>query len=233
MPVGVVSAMEEEIALYRDTCTIVGGTERAGLTVHQAQYEGHTLVLVRAGVGKVNAAMATQLLIDEFNVGAVLCTGSAGALHDEFCIGDVVVAEECIQHDLRVDFLDIPPGQIPFTDLRIFEAAPALVEEAHTVDHPDGAIYRGRVLTGDTFVQNETVRRSLHEEFGGDCVDMEGAAVGQVCRLNSIPFLVVRAISDRADGRSDVDFQAFLPKAARTSAHIVLHLLTTRPSDSW
>jgi adenosylhomocysteine nucleosidase len=227
MPLAVISAMAEEIELYLDTCTIGETRERAGLTVHEATYHGRDLVLVKAGVGKVNAAMCTQLLIDDFDVDAVICTGSAGALHDGLDIGDVIVAEDCVQHDVRVDFLGLPPGQIPFSDHRFFKAAPTFVERAGAVDLPEHDVVLGRVCTGDTFIQDETRRNEIRDELDGDCVEMEGAAVGQVCTLNDVPFLLVRAISDRADGSSDVDFQDFLHEAAQYSARIVLHLLET------
>jgi adenosylhomocysteine nucleosidase len=221
------SAMAEEIELYLETCTIEKTRERAGLTFHEATYHGHDLVLVKAGVGKVNAAMCTQILVDDFDADAVICTGSAGALHDGLDIGDVIVAEDCVQHDVRVDFLGLPPGQIPFSDLRFFSADPALVDAARAVDLSEHTLRVGRVCTGDTFIQDEARRGAIREELDGDCVEMEGAAVGQVCTLNDVPFLLVRAISDRADGSSDIDFQAFLHEAAQSSARIVLHLLET------
>jgi adenosylhomocysteine nucleosidase len=221
------SAMAEEIELYLETCTIEKTRERAGLTFHEATYHGHDLVLVKAGVGKVNAAMCTQILVDDFDADAVICTGSAGALHDGLDIGDVIVAEDCVQHDVRVDFLGLPPGQIPFSDLRFFSADPALVDAARAVDLSEHTLRVGRLCTGDTFIQDEERRGAIREELDGDCVEMEGAAVGQVCTLNDVPFLLVRAISDRADGSSDIDFQAFLHEAAQSSARIVLHLLET------
>ena len=231
MPLGIVSAMAEEIALYLDACTVERTRQRAGLTLHRAQYHGHDLILVKAGVGKVNAAMCTQLLIDDFEIETVICTGTAGALHDGLDIGDVVVAEDCVQHDVRVDFLGLPPGQIPFTDHRFFEAAPSLVERLRAVEETRHDVSVGRVCTGDTFIQDEARRAELREELGGDCVEMEGAAVGQVCTLNDIPFLLVRAISDRADGSSDVDFQKFLREAAETSARMILRLLEGLPKE--
>lgn len=227
------SAMDAEIELYLDRCDLRDSVQRAGLTIHESRQPsgfGHDLLLVRAGVGKVNAALCTQLLIDAFDAHTVICTGSAGALHDGLDIGDVVIAEDCVQHDVKVEFLDLPRGQIPFTEHRFFETSPTLRDHAQDVSLPDHSIHVGRVLTGDTFVQDEAYRRQLREELDGDCVEMEGAAVGQVCAVNDVPYLVVRAISDRADGSSDVDFQSFLEDAARSSAQIVLHLLETMPA---
>lgn len=231
MRIAVLSAMAEELALYEETCRLEGAVEQAGLTLQSARFEGHDLVLVKTGVGKVNAALATQLVIDRMNPEAVICTGTAGALHDGLAVGDLLVGEDCLQHDLRVEFLGLSPGHIPFTDLREFTSAPSLVQRAQAIDLPEHTVHTGRVLTGDTFVQNDTTRRTLHDELGGDCVEMEGAAVGQVCTLNEVPFLIVRAISDRADGSSDIDFQTFLHDAAWSSARLVLQLLTEVSAD--
>lgn len=227
MPQAIMSAMDVEMELYLDQCDIRGSVQRAGLTFHEAEWHGLELVLVKAGVGKVNAALCTQILVDAFGADSVICTGSAGTLTSALDIGDIVVATDCVQHDVVVDFLGLPRGQIPFTDHRFFETDPALRRHALEVDLANHRIVEGRVLTGDAFVEDEAHRQRLREELEGDCVEMEGAAVGQVCAMNDVPYLVIRAISDHADGTSDVDFQAFLEEAAHSAARIVLHLLET------
>jgi adenosylhomocysteine nucleosidase len=232
MTVAILSAMAEEMELYLDTCTVDRTRTHAGLQVHDARHQGHDLVLVRCGVGKVNATLCTQLVVDRYDVDAVLCTGTAGALHDGLDIGDVVVSRDCVQHDVHVEFLDLPRGAIPFSDLRFFSASPPLLRRARSVTLPGRAVRVGRVCTGDTFVQDPAARADLRASLEGDCVEMEGAAVGQVCILNDVPFLLVRAISDRADGASDVDFKAFLREAAHASAEVVLHLLDTLSSEA-
>jgi len=221
--------MDVEIKLYLERCDLLRSTQRAGLTFHEAEWHGHQLVLVRAGVGKVNAAFCTQILIQAFGVDSVICTGSAGALSPDLDIGDIVLATDCVQHDVVVDFLGLPRGHIPFTDHRFFDTDPVLRRHARAVDLPDHTLVEGRVLTGDTFVEEEAYRSEIREDLDGDCVEMEGAAVGQVCTMNDVPYLVVRAISDRADGTSDVDFDAFLEEAAHSSSRIVLHTLESIP----
>lgn len=233
MPLAIMSAMDVEIERYLETCTLHDATRRAGLTFHEAEWHGHDLVLVRSGVGKVNAALCTQILIDIFGADAVICTGSAGALTASLDIGDVVVASDCVQHDVLVEFLGLARGEIPFADHRFFETDPVLRRRALEVSLPDHTIVEGRVLTGDTFVEDETYRENIRGDLDGQCVEMEGAAVGQVCTMNDVPYVVVRAISDRADGTSDVDFEAFLREAAHSSSQIVLHLLQSlSPSGS-
>lgn len=225
MAIAIISALAEEMELYFETCTVVASRERCGLQLHEAEYRGHSLILVKGGVGKVNAALCTQVLIDTYDVDAVVCTGSAGALHEGLEIGDVLIAEDCVQHDVHVEFLNLPRGQIPFSDLRFFTSSEVLVERARRVQISDHAVRTGRVCTGDTFIQDPAIRNEIREELDGDCVEMEGAAVGHVCTVNDVPFLLIRAISDHADGSSERDFQAFLQEAARSSAQIVLHLL--------
>ena len=188
-------------------------------------------MLVRAGVGKVSAALCTQILIDAFDADAVICTGSAGAVNPSLDIGDIVVATDCVQHDVVIKFLGLSRGQIPFTDHRFFETDSTLRARALEVDLPDHQITAGRVLTGDRFIEDETDRQKLRDELDGDCVEMEGAAVGQVCAVNDVPYLIVRAISDRADGASDVDFEAFLKEAAYSSSQIVLHTLKAMDAE--
>ncbi len=231
MPLAIMSAMDVEIELYLDRCEIHGSTQRAGLTFHDAEWHGHELVLVKAGVGKVNAALCTQILIDAFDADTVICTGSAGAVNRALDIGDIVVATDCVQHDVVVEFLGLPRGQIPFTDFRFFETDPTLRSRALEVNLSDHRSTEGRVLTGDTFIEDEVHRHQLREELEGDCVEMEGAAVGQVCAMNDVPYLVVRAISDRADGTSDIDFESFLKGAAYSSSRIVLHTLEAMVSE--
>jgi len=232
MPLAITSAMDVEMELYLDRCDIRESTTKAGLTFHEATWHGHDLVLVRAGVGKVNAALCTQILIDAFDADAVICTGSAGAVNPALNIGDIVVAEDCVQHDVVVKFLGLPRGQIPFTDFRFFTTDPALRNRALEVVLPDHRITSGRVLTGDRFIEDDADRQQLLKELDGDCVEMEGGAVGQVCAVNDVPFLIVRAISDRADGTSDVDFDAFLKEAAHSSAQIVLQTLEALDPES-
>lgn len=231
MTIGIMSAMDVEMELYLDRCTVERSTEFGGLTFHEGRWSDHELTLVRAGVGKVNSAMCAQMLIDAFDVGAIICTGSAGALNPELEIGDILVAEDCVQHDVVVEFLGLPRGQIPFTDHRFFDTSAALREHATTISFPDREIRTGRVLTGDRFIEDEERRRLLREELRGDCVEMEGAAVGQVCTIHDIPYLVVRAISDHADGSSDVDFGAFLKDAGDASGEMVLRILESAGPD--
>ncbi|MFW5802163.1 MAG: 5'-methylthioadenosine/adenosylhomocysteine nucleosidase [Spirochaeta sp.] len=174
------------------------------------------------GVGKVMAAMNTQRLIDKLQPQAVLMVGVAGGLNPELTIGDVIAADQSIQHDLDVTELGMPRGQVPFTKYRWYQADKALLNAAMQVQ-PEGTnhagqpirVVSGRVLTGDTFMsraaqqQNRYMRNELH----GDAVDMESAAVAQVCVSNMVPHVIVRVISDTADGSAKIDFQRFLPSA--------------------
>lgn len=228
---GIMSALDAEIEQCLDRCDLRTSTERAGLTFHEGRWANHELVLVRSGVGKVNASLCAQLLIDTYGRLPIICTGSAGALNPKLDVGDIVVAKDCVQHDVSVEFLGLPRGQIPFTSHRFFETSERLRRPALDLSLRDRTIREGRVATGDVFVEEKDHRRQLRDELEGDCVDMESGAVGQVCTMNDVPFLAVRAISDHADGTSDIDFDAFLEDAARASSELVFRLLDALETD--
>ncbi|AFG38591.1 5'-methylthioadenosine/adenosylhomocysteine nucleosidase [Spirochaeta africana] len=176
------------------------------------------------GVGKVMAAMTTQRIIDELAPQAVLMVGVAGGLNPRLSIGDVVVGAETLQHDLDVTALGIPRGTVPFTGYRWLAGDEQLLQAAkHTIlpgKNEAGQpvqLHAGRILTGDQFMSRaaQQQHRYLVDELNGDAVDMESAAVAQVCVCNNIPHLVLRVISDTADGSARVDFWRFLPRAGQ------------------
>jgi len=182
---------------------------------------------VKSGVGKVNAAVCTQILIDAFAVDAIIFTGVAGALDPTLDIGDIVVSLDAMHHDMDATALGFPRGTIPFHPASVFAADPALVRIALESGRE---LYRerivtGRVLSGDQFVADrETVRR-LHEELQGTCTEMEGAAVAQVCAMNGIPFVIVRSMSDKADGSAHINFQQFTAWASERSYRLIERML--------
>lgn len=186
----------------------------------------HPVLVVRCGVGKVHAAMTAQYVIDEYKPDALVVTGVAGALAPDLAPGDAVVARDVIQHDMDCTALGFARGEVPFTGERIFTCDPTLVAAALTaqVGH---RLRAGRILAGDRFVTHadKKCHAYLTGELAGDAVEMEGAAVGQVCARNKIPFVVVRTISDRADGAAPVDFAKILPLAAANAAAVTRRIL--------
>jgi len=228
MRTGIIGAMDEEIALYLEAMQETESTAHAGITYYTGKLEGRDVVLCKSGVGKVNASVCTQILIDRFQVGQVIFTGVAGAVHPELTIGDIVISTDCVQHDVDVTALGFQPGQIPYTEQWIWPADQALIAQAVKAGEQlaDGVrVVTGRVLSGDQFIADREKVKHLHEVFGAYCTEMEGAAVAQVCAMNQVPYVVVRSMSDKADGSAHVNFLEFTKLASQRSFAMVSNLL--------
>ncbi|MFD0697206.1 5'-methylthioadenosine/adenosylhomocysteine nucleosidase [Paenibacillus sp. GCM10027628] len=221
--IALIGAMNEEIQLLLSHMSQVTETIKAGITFHEGEYFGKQVVVCRTGVGKVNAAVTTQILIAEFGVEAIIFTGVAGALDPELNIGDIVVSNECLQHDMDVTALGFPRGVIPYEAKSTFVADRQLVELAVASGEKlfAGKVKLGRVLSGDQFIASREVVAGLHQELDGACVEMEGASVAQVCSMHAIPFVVIRSMSDKADGSAHVNFAEFTVQASENSYKMV------------
>ncbi|HZG54937.1 5'-methylthioadenosine/adenosylhomocysteine nucleosidase [Paenibacillus sp.] len=224
---GVIGAMDEEVERFLLRMEDAVETVKAGIRFREGEWNGKRVIVCKCGVGKVNAAVCTQLLIDTFGVEAVIFTGVAGAVHPELNIGDIVVSTDCLQHDMDVTPLGFAKGVIPYAEESTFQAEPSLVEAALAAGESlyPGLTRAGRILSGDQFVASRESVASLHRDHQGACVEMEGAAVAQVCRMNGTPFVVLRSMSDKADGSAHVNFPEFTKLAAERSAAIVERML--------
>lgn len=218
-----IGAMNEEIELLLKHMEGVAKTIKAGITFHEGRYLDKQVVVCKSGVGKVNGAVTTQILIDQFGVQAVLFTGVAGALDPELNIGDIVISTECMQHDMDVRALGFPRGVIPYEEKSVFTADSELVELAFKAGERmfPGRVKQGRILSGDQFVASREIVSELYRDLGGACTEMEGAAVAQVCSMNTIPFVVIRSMSDKADGSASVNFEEFTVQASENSYRII------------
>jgi adenosylhomocysteine nucleosidase len=221
--IALIGAMNEEIELLIKHMEQVKESTKAGVIYREGLFLGKQVVVCKSGVGKVNAAVTTQILIDQFSVEAVIFTGVAGALDPELNIGDIVVSSECMQHDMDVTALGFPRGVIPYEEISIFTADAGLVELAAASGNKlfQGRIKLGRVLSGDQFIADREVVIQLHTELAGTCTEMEGSAVAQVCSMNQIPYVVIRSMSDKADGSAHVNFAEFTKQASENSYKIV------------
>lgn len=202
-------------------------TVKAGVTYASGTLHGKQVVVCKSGVGKVNAAVTTQILIDSFGVSKILFTGVAGALHPDLNIGDIVISSSCMQHDMDVTPLGFARGMIPYQEVSDFPADQSLIELAEeackelSVDH----YVIGKVLSGDQFIASRETVQTLYEDLNGACAEMEGSAVAQVCYMNRVPYVVIRSMSDKADGSAHVNFPEFTVKASRRSHEIVNYML--------
>ncbi len=225
--IGIIGAMAEEVSLLEQDIKQSTIVVQAGMSFYEGLLFDVPIVLCKSGVGKVNAAVCTQILIDRFGVDCILFTGVAGALNPELNIGDIVISTDCMQHDMDVSALGFERGVIPYADTSIFTADLELVERAYQASKQlfGGRILKGRVLSGDQFIADRDKVKQLHIELSGACTEMEGAAVAQVCQMNQVPFVVIRSMSDKADGSAHINFSEFTQLAADHSYRLVAHLV--------
>ena len=225
---GIIGAMDEEVAMIKAQLTDVQVESRAAMDFYKGKLEGKEVVVVRSGIGKVNAAMCTQILADIYGVTGVVNTGIAGSLKAEIDIGDIVLSSDALQHDMDATGFGYEPGQIPRVETLAFKADEGLIhlaEECCSKVNPDIHTFVGRVVTGDQFISDKGKKKWLTDIFGGYCTEMEGAAIAQACYLNSIPFLIVRAISDKADDSATVDYPAFEAEAIIHSVNLLTEIV--------
>ncbi len=224
---GIIGAMDTEVAKLKEVMEDVNITKAASMEFYEGRLNGARAVVVKAGVGKVNAACCTQTLIDHFPVSCVINTGIAGSLKSEIDIGDVVLATDAVEHDMDVAALGYAPGKIPDMDVESFEADEKLrkiAKESCEKVNPDISVYEGRVVTGDQFISSKEKKAWLTETFGGCCAEMEGAAIAHAAYLNQVPFLIVRAISDKADDSAQMDYPTFEAKAIEHSVRLIVEM---------
>ncbi len=222
---GIIGAMEEEVEELRGCMTEVSVMETAGMRFCRGSLRGTEAVVVRSGIGKVNAGICTQILADRFAVDAVINTGIAGSLSPEIHIGDIVLSTDAVQHDMDATGFGYPKGQIPRVDTLAFAADPRLRQLAKDCCRkvaPELGVFEGRVVSGDQFISDRRRKDLITEEFHGLCTEMEGAAIGQAAYLNRIPFLIIRAISDNADDTAGIDYEIFEKQAIRNSVRLLL-----------
>lgn len=228
MKYGIIGAMDLETKLLIEAMKNVVKHEVAGMSF----YEGHLChadaVVVTSGVGKVNASACAQILVTKFDVEALINTGVSGALHHELEVGDVVISTDCMEHDVDVTVFGYKYGVIPRLETSIFVADDTLVEKAYSAgleEIKDHKVLKGRIVSGDQFVSSTEKKAFLLENFDAYTTEMEGAAIAHVAMINQIPFVIIRAMSDKADGSAHVSFDEFAVEAAHHSSNMVINML--------
>ena len=225
---GVIGAMEAEVRLLREAMTVERTARIAGMEFCEGTLDGKALVVVQCGMGKVNAGVCAQALISVFGVESVINTGVAGSLDPEMDVGDLVVSTDAVQHDYDVTPIGFQPGEIPYTGLYAFPADATLrtaAAEAVRRCAPEAGLRFGRICSGDQFIASRERKDAIVAAFGGLCCEMEGAAIAQVCYLNGVPYVILRAISDKADDEGGVSFEVFAAEAARRCSAVVRDML--------
>lgn len=226
--IGIIGAMDSEIAYLKDKIDIVTVKSMLGLEFFIGHAFGKNIVLVRSGIGKVNAAICAQVLIDLYAVDYIINVGVAGGIYEKLQVTDVVISTDAMQHDIDASVLGDPVGTIPQMPESIFKADEELIKiakEAGIEVLGEDKIFLGRILSGDQFISNHDVKVKLWNSFKGYCAEMEGGAIAHTCYLNKIPFVIIRAISDNADNDADMSYEKFVPIAVKNSGMIVSSIL--------
>lgn len=226
--IGIIGAMDEEVSILKESMEVEKVVNKASMDFFQGKLSNKEVVIVRSGIGKVNAAVCTQILVSEFGASSVINTGVAGSLRNEINIGDIVLSVDALQHDMDATGFGYEPGIIPRMDVSVFQADERLVNLAKEVNeavNTDIATFVGRVVSGDQFISDKEKKQYLISQFDGFCTEMEGAAIAQTAYLNNIPYLVIRAISDKADNSAEMDYSEFERKAIEHTVKLVTELV--------
>lgn len=222
----IVAALDFEVRLIRDELDDMEETELLGIPVYCGIIGDKEVVVMQCGMGKVSAGIGTQALIDKYEPDYVINTGCAGALAAELDVGDVVISDRVVEWDLDLQAIGYPLGYIDALGTVEMQASPELVERISSVISEDCRVVRGMIVSGDQFVSTNEQRAKILSNFpDAQCAEMEGAAVGQVCAQNSIPFCIIRAMSDNADGDSGVSYDEFSKEASEKSARWLVEML--------
>ena len=222
--IGIIGAMELEVDALKAAMEVKNTVTRAGMEFKEGTLNGADVVVVRSGIGKVNAALCVQILVDLFQITHVINTGVAGSLNADLDIGDILISKDAIHHDVDATVFGYPLGELPQMGIREFIADEHLAQVAVSTCkevNPDIHVHTGRVVSGDQFISSKEVKTRLIQEFQGDCAEMEGASIAHGAYLNDIPFVIIRAISDKADDSAEMDYPTFEKAAALHSAKLV------------
>lgn len=221
--------MEEEVTLLRDHIENQSQETVAGCEFTFGKMHGKDVVLLRSGIGKVNAAMSTTILLEKYKPDFIINTGSAGGFNPELNVGDVVISSEVRHHDVDVTAFGYEYGQVPQLPAA-FEADAKLVSlaEAAAKEIADIQTVKGLIATGDSFMNDPVRVENIREKFSNlQAVEMEAAAIAQVAHQFNTPFVIIRSLSDIAGKESDISFDQFLDKAALHSATLVMKIVSS------
>lgn len=226
--IGIIGAMEEEVLTLKDKMVIQEVRSIASLDFFVGSLNDKKVVVVQGGIGKVNSAVCTQILIDVFYVDAIVNTGVAGALSPDLELGDIVISSDAVQHDVDATSFGYDKGVIPRMKTSEFKSDEHLIKiakEASNLLSSSINVYVERIVSGDQFIAHPARKIELINDFKGFCTEMEGAAIAHVCYLNDIPCCIIRSISDKADDSAEVNFAEFSKMAALNSCKMIEGML--------
>lgn len=230
MKIGIIAAENEEMLAIKNIMEEISEEKFFNLTFYSGNIHNRECVLVECGVGKVNAARTTQILIDNFSIDYIINVGSAGSITSELNVQDIVIGKELVQYDFDITQIgDYEKGEICdvgkyfYSDERLIKLCEQTIDE---MKNREFKIKIGRIGSADIFFADSEKAKEVRKEFGMECLEMEGAAIGQVCFLDKIPFLVIRGISDTPNGNNKIDFHTYLKIASKQAAEILESLIS-------
>ena len=226
MKLGIIGAMDVEVATLKQKMENPAVTTRAGMEYYEGTLEGLPVVVVQCGIGKINAAMCTQILIDCFAVTHIVNTGIAGSLCAQLDIADLVISRDAIHHDFDLHFWGRPIGQVPGMDVIAFPADEKMMEAAFAAAEEEnpGHNQMGRIASGDQFICSKEQKEKIIADTAAVCAEMEGASIAHTAYRNGVPFVIIRAISDKADDSAEMDYPTFEAIAAQRCANVTCRL---------
>lgn len=222
--IGIIFALKEELEALLKVLTLKKQYNIFELTFYECELDDKTIVMVESGIGKVNSARTTQILIDNMEVDYIFNIGVAGAIDPGVSICDVVIGEKLVQHDFDVTPFNYEKGQIPNVG-KYIESDPYLVSLAKDIK-TDSNVHLGVIASGDIFVNDPKMSNKINTKFNALCCEMEGASIAQVCYLSHIPFLVIRSISDSVNGTNELTYDDFLLLSSKMVAKFMQELLS-------
>lgn len=226
MKLGIIAAMEQELIVLTDKLSDMKKTTIANQRFYEGTIDQTSVVLVQSGIGKVNAAIAASLLINQFNVDSIINTGSAGGINRGLKVGDLVLSTELAYNDADARAFGYEFGQIPQMPKR-YKADETLLSKLYkAASKSDWEIKKGLIVTGDSFISNkEKINEIIHHFSEALVTEMEGTAIAQTCYQFNIPFVVIRAVSDVADEKASLSFDEFIDSAGKKSAEMVIEFI--------
>lgn len=227
MKIGIIGAMQEEVSSLIADMNIKNRLSKASMIFNEGTIYDKDVVIVVSGIGKVNAAVCTQILVDEFNVDAVINVGIAGGIGADVQPGDIVVGTDLVEHDMNAVSFGYPLGQIPRMDAFSFKCDDELVRLAKNACQglDEVKVFEGRIVSGDQFVADVEKIRWLKENFNAISCEMEGASIAHVAYLNNKKFVIIRSISDNADNGAHMDYAKFEAIAVKNANKIIRNML--------
>ncbi|MCR5518176.1 MAG: 5'-methylthioadenosine/adenosylhomocysteine nucleosidase [Lachnospiraceae bacterium] len=225
---GIICAMDEEMKDIKERMVLESEKSVAGMVFLCGTIEGKECCLCRSGIGKVNAAICAQIMIDCFGVDNIINTGIAGGLDPSIHVGDMVISSDVLHHDMDTTAFGYPYGQVPRMDVLSFEADRKLIDVAKSVIEEacrDHKTFVGRIVSGDQFVADKAKKDFIRENFDALCTEMEGAAIGHCAYVNGVPYVVIRAISDNADDSAGMDYNTFEKMAIERLVDVIVKMV--------